>query len=1083
MKQFAPRIVLLGLLWISIQAVGALAQPAAITPSRLRCEYRENPAGVDTPRPQLGWILECTRPGARGLKQAAYQVLVATTPELLGADKPDQWDSGKTVSSAMNCIAYDGKPLLSDGTYWWKVRVWDQDGAASTWSEPGSWTMGLLAPGDWKAKWIAAEIQPKPVSGERQFIGYHAGETRDENEVKWVQADLGKPVPVSTFVLHPMRHAGRDGFGFPVRFRIEMGNDPDFKNATVIADHGKEDFPNPGHTPVSIDAKGLPARFIRVTATRLYKRDASTYVFALNQLEAVSNGRDAALGAPVQAKDSVENFGWGRAGLTEAGEKAAPPTAKYETVLLRREFEIKPGLKRAILHVCGLGQYEMSLNGAKAGADLLSPGWTNYRKTCLYDTYDVTAMLRTGRNVAGIFLGNGMYNVHGGRYTKFTGSFGPLKAIALIRMDYADGTTEWLSTDENWRVLPGPITFSSPYGGEDYDARLEQKGWSEPDFPSDGAWKPAIVTDGPGGALKGLSCAAPPIRAFEGLRPVATKELKPGVTVYDLGQNAAIMPRVTLSGPAGSSVRIIPSELVNSTGDINDTMCGGNSCWTWTLAGNGRETRFPKFFYRGARYLKVVCNPPAAGGLLPVVESIEGVVVRSDCAPLGRFSCSNDLFNRINTLILWAQKSNMFSVLTDCPHREKLGWLEEAHLNGPSLRYNFDLSLLSAKIMNDMADSQIDSGLVPNIAPEYTVFGGSKRNAFGDSPEWSSAFLLVAWQQFEFTGDTGLLRRYYEAMKKYAAYLDSRAKDCIVAYGLGDWYDIGPKPPGTAQLTPVSLTATAFYFADTEVLAKAARLLGNAEEAKKYEAGADLIRLAFNKTLYRPDTGNYATGSQTANSIPLVMGLAVPENRQTVLDNLVKNVQEEGLTAGDVGYRYLLRALEEGGRSDVIFTMNNQSEKPGYGYQLKMGATSLTEAWDARRSSSQNHFMLGQIMEWFYRGLAGIQNDPAGPGFEMIIIKPAIVGDLAWVKAGYDSVRGDIVSEWKRTGQRLAMRVVIPANTTATVFVPATDAASVTESGRPADHVPGVHFLRMESGAAVYEAGSGTYDFASSISK
>ena len=285
----------------------------------------------------------------------------------------------------------------------------------------------------------------------------------------------------------------------------------------------------------------------------------------------------------------------GQGGAYGGRRRGRPPTAKYETALLRREFEIKPGLKRAILHVCGLGRYEMSLNGAKAGADLLSPGWTNYRKTCLYDTYDVTAMLRTGRNVAGIFLGNGMYNVHGGRYTKFTGSFGPLKAIALIRMDYADGTTEWLSTDKSG-VLPGPITFSSPYGGEDYDARLEQKGWSEPDFPPDGAWKPAIVTDAPGGALKGLSCAAPPIRAFEVLRPVATRELKPGVTVYDLGQNAAIMPRVTLSGPAGSSVRIIPSELVNSTGDINDTMCGGNSGLDLDACGERQGNPVPEVF-------------------------------------------------------------------------------------------------------------------------------------------------------------------------------------------------------------------------------------------------------------------------------------------------------------------------------------------------------------------------------------------------------------------------------------------------------------------------------------------------------
>jgi len=377
--------------------------------------------------------------------------------------------------------------------------------------------------------------------------------------------------------------------------------------------------------------------------------------------------------------------------------------------------------------------------------------------------------------------------------------------------------------------------------------------------------------------------------------------------------------------------------------------------------------------------------------------------------------------------------------------------------------------------MNDMADSQRENGLVPDIAPEYVVFNGG----FRDSPEWGSAFILVPWQQYEFTGDLALLRAHYDAMKRYVAYLGTRATNHIVSHGLGDWYDLGPNPPGVAQLTPLPLTATAFYYYDTWILSQAAGLLGKADDARQYADSAAAIRAAFNERFFNPATGQYATGSQCANAIPLVMGLAEAPRRQSVLEGIVRDVRARGngLTAGDVGYRYLLRALAEGGRSDVIFDVNNQSEKPGYGCQLRQGATSLTEAWDAGRGSSQNHFMLGQIMEWFYHDLAGISCDPAGPGFKKIIIKPAMVGDVTWAKAAFKSIRGDILCSWTRNGTGWTLKTTLPANTTATVFVPAKSAKEVTESGVLAERSQGVRFIRQEPESAVFEVASGHYDF------
>jgi alpha-L-rhamnosidase len=885
-----------------------IASNKQLKPSDLCCEYARNPLGIDVAQPRLFWKLESA---IRAQRQSAYHILVASSADVLAKDHGDLWDSGKVISDETVQISYNGLPLKSSQQVFWKVRVWDQDGGISAWSQPASWTMGLLSENDWQARWIASE--------------------------------------------------------------------------------------------------------------------------------------------------------------TEA-----------QTLMLRREFIVKPGLKRAIVYICGLGHYEMSLNGEKVGDALLTPGWSKYDKTCLYDTYDIKQQLNTGHNAIGLLLGNGMYNVKGGRYTKFKGSFGPLKAICQIRLEYDDGTTEMIGTDKDWTVKAGPETFCCIFGGEDYDARLEPTGWDKPGF-DDSAWSKAQEVAGPGGKLKGLCYAALPIKAIEVLEPVSINLLREGVEVYDLGQNTALMPRLKVKGPVGSVVRIIPAELLKEDGSVDRRSCAHDrpGYWQYTLAGTGSEQWFPKFFYQGSRYLQVERMPAGEGRELPVVESLEGVVVHSSSEPIGEFTCSNDLFNRIHKLVRWAQRSNMMSAMTDCPHREKLGWLEQYHLNGPSLRYEFDLARLFTKGMNDMDDSQLDNGLVPDIAPEYVVFKGG----FRDSPEWGSAFVLVPWQQYLWTGDLELIRNYYDDMKRYLAYLGGTATNDIVSHGLGDWYDLGPKGPGQAQLTPVPLTATAFYYYDTKILAKMAKLLGKTNEANEFEDRAIQIRKAFNKEFYNPTTYQYATGSQCSNAVPLVMGLVEPANRQAVLDAIVRDVQQRGnaLTAGDVGYRYLLLALAQGGRSDVIFAMNNQSDKPGYGYQLKMGATSLTEAWNARRSSSQNHFMLGQIIEWFYADLAGIACDPTNPGFKKMIVNPQPVGDLNWVKAGFNSIRGQIRSEWNRDNGNFILKVAIPPSTTATVFVPSKPATQVTESGIAADKSPGVKFLRRENDRAVYEIGSGEYEFHSQM--
>jgi hypothetical protein len=508
-------------------------------------------------------------------------------------------------------------------------------------------------------------------------------------------------------------------------------------------------------------------------------------------------------------------------------------------------------------------------------------------------------------------------------------------------------------------------------------------------------------------------------------------------------------------------VKITPGELPGADGLVSQSSSGKGCYYTYILDGSGEQTWSPRFCYYGSRYIQVE-------GTAKVIK-VQGQFITSSAEETGEFSCSKELFNQTANIIRWAMRSNMVSLLTDCPHREKLGWLEQDHLVGPSLMYNFDVQTLLRKICGDMADAQHKDGLVPDIAPEYTVF----KNGFLDSPEWGSAAVLIPWNVYGWYGDKSLLESHYYTMQRYVAYLGTKAENGILSYGLGDWYDIGPKAPGVAQLTSLALTATAFYYHDLEILSQAAKVLGRDDDAASYAAQAAKVKAAFNQKLYHAAEHRYDKGSQTADALALSFGLVEPENSAGVLADLVADIRgrKNGLTAGDIGYRYVLRALADGGRSDVIFDMNSQSDRPGYGWQLAHGATSLTEAWDAGQKSSQDHFMLGHIMEWFYSDLAGIQNAPGSVGFEHIVIKPTPVGDVTWAKASVETVRGKIESSWKLDGDRFSLNVTIPAGADAVVRVP------FHYSGGTDD---GIKLMDIDSGNSVFAVQSGKYTFLSS---
>ena len=890
MRNFSNSILLLVLLTSCAREMAPNLRATHLT-----CEQNDIPLGVEALSPALGWQIESD---GRDVLQTACRILVADNPEHLAAGEGNCWDTGKMLSDNNLQVFYAGVPLHPAKTYYWKVKVWDNHGNESVWSEPASWQMGLLSGDDWKgAQWIALQELP---ANQKVVPGIHG--------------------------------RGSDALG---------------------------------------DMKNIPPVF-------------------------------------------------------------------------RRDFVVDKPLKKATAFVSGLGHFEMSMNGKKVGDHFLDPGWTAYEQYALYVTFDITSYLQQGANTCGIMLGNGFYHTPRERYLKCVVSHGLPKTKCRILLEYADGSAGEIVTDEKWRTDASPIIFTSIYGGEDYDAQMEQDGWNKPDF-DDGRWQVPLVVTGP--PLR--SQTATPLKVMDTIAPKRIFQSKNGQWVYDLGQNASGIIDLSIRAEKGQTVKVWPGELIDDDSIVTQRASGEPFRFEYTAAGRGVETWQPRFTYYGFRYLMLEGAVPegeANPGNLPVVTTIAGLHTRNAAPQVGSFNCSNDLFNRIFHLIDWSVRSNMASVLTDCPHREKLGWLEVAHLMGSSIRYNYNINRMYNKIIDDMQAAQLPNGMIPDIAPEIVVFA----DGFRDSPEWGSAYVILPWYLYQWYGDQRPMQAHYEGMKRYVAYLSSTATDHIVSHGLGDWFDLGPNTPGESQLTSKGVTATAIYYYNVCIMQKVAKLLGKADDEAYFGRLAEDIRTAFNKHYFHKDTGQYDRGSQTANAMALYMELVEPQYRQAVFDNIITDLKNRNysLTPGDIGFRYLLRVLENEGASETIFTINNRDDVPGYGFQLAKGATALTESWAALRFVSNNHCMLGHLMEWFYSGLGGIRQAEGSTAFRNIVVKPEPVGDITSASVSYDAPYGKIISDWKRDDLHFYLNVDIPANTTAQICFPPGAWENLTESGK-----------------------------------
>jgi alpha-L-rhamnosidase len=738
--------------------------------------------------------------------------------------------------------------------------------------------------------------------------------------------------------------------------------------------------------------------------------------------------------------------------------------------LLRRGFVLDGKIAQARVYVCGLGYYELRINGAKIGDHILDPGYTRYDKRALYVTYDVTGALRSGPNALGVILGNGWYNVQ----TRAVWNFheAPWRAAPKLLLElvvrFADGREEIIGSDPQWKAGTGPIVFDSIYGGENYDARLELPGWDTAAF-DDSSWPAAVIASPPGGQL--VAQMMPSIQVDRMITPQKVSEPKPGVFVYDFGQNMAGFAQLKITGPAGTKVTMKYGERLTRNGLVDQRIIAQHiksvdnkqqfQTDNYILSGQGLETWHSRFDYDGFQYVEVTGAPEKLGP-----ANLAAFFIHSAVPVAGEFECSNPMINCIWAAGRWSYLSNLQGIPTDCPHREKNGWTGDAHLAAEQGLFNYASAPVYAKWINDLCDEQRPNGELPGIVPS-SGWGYD----WGNGPAWDSALVLIPYYLYVYEGDTRVLTDHYEHLRRYVDFLTGKAQEGIVDWGLNDW------APAKTE-TPRDITSTAYYYRDIQVLTLAAGLAGNQADAARYSQLAGDVKNKFNQKFFNAANQSYGNGSQTSLSCALYQGLVPPPNHAAVLSNLVAGVQahDNHIDTGILGAKYLLTCLTDNGRADVAWAIASQRTAPSWGWWISQGATTLWEQWNG--DDSRNHIMYGDILAWFYKALAGLNPDPAAAGFKHFTLKPHVVGDLTWVRCHHDCPFGRIEANWRLDEKRMMFDATIPPNTSATVVLPCANPALIRESGHPATpKVPGIKSVSAEGGWSVMEVESGVYHF------
>jgi len=1038
-----------------------LANLQAASVSDLRCEYLPDPVAIDAAQPRLSWRIASDQ---RGERQTGYQILVASTSELLKKNKSDLWDSGKVVSNENVLLAYAGATLTSRAVCFWKVRVWDQAGKVSDWSSEASWTMGLLKPEDWSAKWITASkwFMPPHVRPEGLIV-IPGG---------WADVDLGASLPIEAIKLY-----FSDSNSAPKRFKIEGADEPQFYQPNILVDKTEEDFQMNG-----TDVQVFPLNGIVTSHIRLWVTDTPTNGQAIvRQMEVISGGCNVALMRPTRASGNAWNHGHavfmvdGRPSAEDGNQ--CPPEACPTTAapLLRKSFRVQREVKRATLYVAALGMADVTINGKSVTDAVLGPPFTDYTRRVVYLRHDITSLLGQGENVVGATLGNGFFSPPRRGFGERHGGHGPPRVLIQTEIEYADGTRQTINSDETWKWARSEIVYDDTFDGYTEDRRLSKPGWACPGYDETG-WLSAVIAPSLGGKLVGPM--GPPIRVVGELKAERVEGNRAFFKTLTAG-----WPQVKVNGKAGQTVIIR-----GHAGKVYFPAL------TFTLATNGLNVLQPRFMYLSGPLEILVEGLSEPLG----ADAVTVQIVHADLRMAGNFASSNPFLNQLYETLLRTHLNFNGDQPMD-PMREKQGWTQDMQNMFDSAAYLTDVAGLYHKWWWDFADGQDESGYVGSVLP---LVGRQVHD--WNSPWWSGVVVLLPWELYQYYGDRRVLEESYDTMRRYVDFLGKftasgavrnwvfpcwdypylsggntnspEAKEQLLCWkGAGDWLN----PYGGKDAVPAPLLDMPAWSHYATIVSQTAALLGNKEDAARYAAIAEEVKVRFNGKYLNRDTGLYGgkPDSQTAQVLPLALNLVPTTQRGMTYHRLLDAIhaRKDHVGSGFVGLPFLLQTLTEARETALANKLVNQQDFPSWKTLMHDGV--FGEDW--RGGGAQMPSCGGAIGSWLYQSVLGIRPDAAGPGFKKFILapQPDPGTGLTWARGSYYSMYGRIVSDWKMEGGQFSLRATIPANTTATVYIPTQNANGVLESGASAANAKGVKFLRKEADATVYAVDSGTYEF------
>jgi alpha-L-rhamnosidase len=1033
-----------------------ILKAAAVTVSGLRCEDRVNPLGIDVAVPRFSWILNST---VRGENQTAYEVVV-----------DGQWDSGKVTSSECLHVEYGGPALPATKSFTWKVRVWDANGAPSDWSPVATFSTGLT---DWTAaKWIGRdEVANADFFGTAKWIWYPEGDPTVSAPVgsrffKRTLTLTEKPSK-ATYVL-----AADNGFQLFIN-GVKAGEGSDFSSPTSL---DVASLLNVGDNTIAITASniGTGANPAGLIARLRAEFPVST---------ALDFFTDAQWSASIDGTTWVTAKALGSYGMAPWGTlNTRPLPARY----LRKEFaaDAQKTVTRATAYVCGMGFFDLSVNGQPVSDHVMDPALSDYTKAAYYVTFDVTGQMTTGINAIGVTLGNGRFLAPRFSSPAPTVTYGFPKLLLQLEVEYSDGSKSKIVSDATWKITDkGPIRANNEYDGETYDARMEMPGWNAANF-DDSDWYPVQLVAAPGGVLK--SQIIDPMTFTQVIHPVAVTTLAPGKYIVDMGQSFYGTVRLKATGPAGTTVDMVSAYSIDADGSLKTAdNRSAQSHDRYTMKGGGPEVWNPRFKGQGYRRIQVTGFPG-----VPTVDNFEGLVIHNAAVPVGDFTCSNPLINQIHSAVTWGLRSFLRSAPLDPDRDERQSWMGDPAKDAESGAYNYNVAPFYTKWMDDVERSQHSDGTIPDVSMFWT---------FGEGVDWASVFTIIPDWFTTFYDDKRVADSHYNAMKAWVLAEQQRhvqPDGTLNATSYGDWCDTSTMDMGGAansSVTPGELVSTAYHYNNCRILQRLAQARGAATDQQTFTAMADALKTAFNAKFFNPTTNMYQGDSQCGYVLAIKFGLVPDGKLDAVVSNLATNIMVKNtghLSVGLIGMQWLMQTLTDVGRSDLAWTIATQTSRPSWGYMLSRGSTTIWERWDGdTESPSMNSedllILAGNLDAWFYQTLAGIR--PVTPGFKTFLIKPEILGDLKSAVAHFDSPYGRIASDWNiDTATHLSLACTVPANTTATIAVPLTKLTNATISeggtviwsnGTFINGVTGISYDGADATSARFVVGSGSYAF------